>query len=446
MRSREEALHNSRTYKSIPMKRANRFEQHLKRLELLEKSGLYNTGALKAIFLKLSGYELKLSSKRSGAGIILAYAAFAQNLELLHYKRKQREGKVESSSTKFNPFTGLIFSIYKRGLARFHDDLELWMSFLRYSTRKGAHKLISRALVQALRFNPGSGGLWAFAASWEFHAQVNPSGARTLLHRGLRACSGTQALWREYFEFELKYTERIRNRQSILNTRHENETVHTESSKSEATAQSRLGMSSLSARDGSIAAGVYTAAKKQNADSLTFLLYFLIRVSKIKWAGQLQKLIYDDIMKTYPTSAHEIDLILAMGNSEQKGQLMNILSKHTLAQGPLWKYSIQNLTRITPDSLCGNCFSSLQEFDVLNMFVARSASNRTANIIGSCNNYEQYLLCTQRFKYMRLDNYKSAEVVERAPSNMFQGFYNGFVKIESAWLQCKLRFDVRLIF
>ena len=83
---------------------------------------------------------------------------------------------------------------------------------------------------------------------------------------------------------------------------------------------------------------------------------------------------------------------------------------------------------------------------MLNMFVARSASNRTANIIGSCNNYEQYLLCTQRFKYMRLDNYKSAEVVERAPSNMFQGFYNGFVKIESAWLQCKLRFDVRLIF
>lgn len=151
-------------------------------------------------------------------------------------------------------------------------------------------------------------------------------------------------------------------------------------------------------------------------------------------------------MKTYPTSAHEIDLILAMGNSEQKGQLMNILSKHTLAQGPLWKYSIQNLTCITPDSLCGNCFSSLQELDVLNMFVARSASNRTANIIGSYNNYEQYLLCTERFKYMRLDNCKNAQVVERAPSNIFQGFYDGFVKIESAWLQCKLRFDARLIF
>ena len=85
------------------------------------------------------------------------------------------------------------------------------MRFLSYSSSKGARKLVSRALVQALRFNPGCSGLWAYAASWEFKTQVhlwcdynlfylsalsamqlNPFGARALIHRGLRACTNIQ--------------------------------------------------------------------------------------------------------------------------------------------------------------------------------------------------------------------------------------------------------------
>ena len=69
------------------MKRADYADQHIQRLEVLQKSGLYEVGALQAISRKLSSYELKLQRKHGGLEVILTYAAYAQTLELLHDRK-----------------------------------------------------------------------------------------------------------------------------------------------------------------------------------------------------------------------------------------------------------------------------------------------------------------------------------------------------------------------
>jgi len=87
---------------------------------------------------------------------------------------------VRCTSTKFNPFMTLILNVYQRGIVQFYNSVEMWRVFLSYLCSRKAHRLVSRALVQALRFNPRCTGLWAYAAMWELRCQVRVTTASIL--------------------------------------------------------------------------------------------------------------------------------------------------------------------------------------------------------------------------------------------------------------------------
>lgn len=73
-----------------------------------------------------------------------------------------------------------------------------------------------QVLASALQIHPKSPGLWSYAAHWEFEENQNPSGARSLMQQGLRACKEDSQLWLDYLKMELVYAQKLVTRRDIL--------------------------------------------------------------------------------------------------------------------------------------------------------------------------------------------------------------------------------------
>lgn len=73
-----------------------------------------------------------------------------------------------------------------------------------------------QVLTKALQLHPNAGGLWSYAAAWEFELNANAAAARTLMQRGLRMCKREPSLWLEYFRLELMYVHKLLARRRVL--------------------------------------------------------------------------------------------------------------------------------------------------------------------------------------------------------------------------------------
>jgi hypothetical protein len=113
-----------------------------------------------------------------------------------------------------DPFQFRILHIYRRALKMHSSDINLWFSFLNYCRVFSRKKILSKALVTALRFCPHSSGLWSYAISCELKDK-NISGARIFAQRGLRYCVNRSGIWLKYVDFEKDYATKLQKRQKI---------------------------------------------------------------------------------------------------------------------------------------------------------------------------------------------------------------------------------------
>jgi hypothetical protein len=275
------------------MSRCKRTDECLLLVEAIEKSGVLSRAELKKLTKRIFRFEDKLGRTRVGtAEAILEYIQYIRYLEFQHHRRVKSAGIISVS-----PFKRFTLNIFRHGIARFPTDSNLWLLFLSYGASQGVRRVVSHSLTQALRLNPTSAGLWAYAASWEFAKEGNPFGARLILQRGLRNCPDARELWREYFNLELKYVDKIKSRNATLNPEPQGGETRTQNS------------TSLTVHDGAFAASVYEAAKSRCCGDFRFLLHFLLAVSTLTWAMKLQRHIYKDLCDSFPE--HAAHLVLA---------------------------------------------------------------------------------------------------------------------------------------
>lgn len=261
-------------------------------LESLEKSGVFNSTEIRECTRRLLHFEESLQRKKKlHVDMVVAYVRYVQYFEHLHIVRAKKAGRQAVSL-----FRRLILDIFRRGLLRFYDSIKLWALMFSYVAKHGARRLISRSLVIALRMNPSSAALWAYAASWEFTRNANPSGARTLIQRGLRSCHKTRELWRQYFEIELRYTDLIQTRRQIVNSDQE-------------LLESKVqNGATLSIVEGNFALRVYEAAKSQYAGDFYLLFHFFLAALHKPWSQKLCKNIREDLWKLFPQNRLELTL------------------------------------------------------------------------------------------------------------------------------------------
>ncbi|OUS41983.1 hypothetical protein BE221DRAFT_142717 [Ostreococcus tauri] len=280
-------------------------------IDAMEKSGLFHATEMREVTRKLTYFEDTLN--RSGhvsAEKTLNYVHYVKLLEDTQKRRGTENGGGVPASRQFKRF---ILDIFRRGLANNHDSIKLWTHLVSYSASAGARRVISRSLVRALRMNPSSAALWAYAAIWEFTGEANPFGARTVLQRGLRSCGHTGELWRQYFDLELKYTEMTRSRMQVLDPQSSESSFFT----------SQAG-NSLSVQEGVLAASVYQAAKT-HCREFHFLLHFLVATSVLPWAKRLRNYIYQDLCVEFPRKKFVLMLASSARDKIKKGVLSCIL-------------------------------------------------------------------------------------------------------------------------
>lgn len=68
---------------------------------------------------------------------------------------------------------------------------------------------------RALQLHPQESGLYIMGAAHELD-QLSPSGARTLLQRGIRMNGDSIDMWTEYVKMEIGFIERLRRRWEVL--------------------------------------------------------------------------------------------------------------------------------------------------------------------------------------------------------------------------------------
>lgn len=125
------------------------------------------------------------------------------------------------------------FHIFERAVKKFKSDVGLWVQYIEVAKREKADALVGRIIARcvcvcvcrlvivlkkedrALQLHPQESGLYIMGATHELD-QLSPSGARTLLQRGIRMNGDSMDMWTEYVKMEIGFIERLRRRWEVL--------------------------------------------------------------------------------------------------------------------------------------------------------------------------------------------------------------------------------------
>ncbi|KAJ7287382.1 U3 small nucleolar RNA-associated protein 6-domain-containing protein [Mycena rebaudengoi] len=178
-------------------------EQMLDELKDLVEKNLFTKNETKQIMKKRTVFETALVRRVAKKADFLRYAAYEMGLEQLRRKR------VERLKLPTGPATVSDYAL------RFKADVGLWIQYIELAKREGASTLVGRVTARALQLHPDTPALYILAAAHELE-HGSPSGARTLLQRGLRLNGSSVDLWREYVKMELGFVEGLRRRWDVL--------------------------------------------------------------------------------------------------------------------------------------------------------------------------------------------------------------------------------------
>ncbi|KAJ7690623.1 U3 small nucleolar RNA-associated protein 6-domain-containing protein [Mycena rosella] len=195
-------------------------EQMLAELKDLVEKDIFTKAESKQIMKKRTQFETALVRRVAKKSDFLRYAAYEMGLEQLRRKRVDRLKIPDGPATVSDyALVRRQFHIFERALKKFKADVGLWIQYIDVAKREGAYTLVGRVSARAIQLHPNTPALYILAAAHEM-AQGSPSGARTLLQRGIRINPESVDMWREYVRMELAFIESLRRRWDVLGLDH----------------------------------------------------------------------------------------------------------------------------------------------------------------------------------------------------------------------------------
>lgn len=187
-------------------------EQTVPELQEWLHKEIFSKSEITQITSRRTRFEHIVNSREATPSVYSRYASYEMNLESLRKKRVKRMG------VKMPMHTGQrrIYYILDRATKKFHGDLGLWMLYVEYARKCGAHRKTAELLTKMLRLHPGKPELWIYAANWALDEEGDVDAARGYLQRGLRFCERAKQLWIEYAKLEMIYIAKIVGRRRIL--------------------------------------------------------------------------------------------------------------------------------------------------------------------------------------------------------------------------------------
>lgn len=101
-------------------------------------------------------------------------------------------------------------------MAKFRKDKNLWMEFFNFLIKHKCTNLLNREIGVCLANNPNDLDFWRIAAYNEYENNLNVFVARGIFQKCLRMNKTNIEAYLEYFNFELKFVEKILERRNLL--------------------------------------------------------------------------------------------------------------------------------------------------------------------------------------------------------------------------------------
>ena len=181
----------------------------------LEERGILSRAEARSVLARRERFEVELGGSKPTRASFLRYVVYELKLDRIRASRTRRLASGKRGPGDFFCVRH-VYALYERALARFPEDLDLWLEYVAYAKRNKAPKMVGRLLARALQRHGTRPELWVHAAKWELLDQGNARGARRMLQRGLRLHKTNVELWASYFSFEVKYVATLAARRDAL--------------------------------------------------------------------------------------------------------------------------------------------------------------------------------------------------------------------------------------
>ena len=190
-------------------------EKMVPELEDLQNRELCTLREVKLLAKRREHHEYLIAGRAPSKEDFLRYLQLEMNLEALLKLRSKSEKKAKVNAAVV-AVRRRVHYIFDRSCRRFKDDEVMWLQWIEYADRTGAHTKLARVFARALALHPTKAQLWLKAAAWELEGRNNASAARKLLQRGLRLNQESVEMWVAYFRFELVFLAKAQLRQEAL--------------------------------------------------------------------------------------------------------------------------------------------------------------------------------------------------------------------------------------
>jgi len=134
------------------------------------------------------------------------------NLDALYRKRIKRLG----IRARMHYGTRRIFFILDRATRKFPGNVPLWLQYIEFAKREKANGVLAKTLASALKLHPAKPELWIYAARHAVEENLNIAEGRGHMQRGLRFCTKSKDMWREYAKLEMVFVAKVFLRRAVL--------------------------------------------------------------------------------------------------------------------------------------------------------------------------------------------------------------------------------------
>ena len=150
----------------------------------LEERGILSRAEARSVLARRERFEVELGGAKPTRASFLRYVVYELKLDRIRASRTRRLAGGKRGPGDFFCVRH-VYALYERALARFPEDLDLWLEYVAYAKRNKAPKMVGRLLARALQRHGTRPELWVRAAKWELvdHCAETKSSTRLQYER-----------------------------------------------------------------------------------------------------------------------------------------------------------------------------------------------------------------------------------------------------------------------
>jgi U3 small nucleolar RNA-associated protein 6 len=196
-------------------------EQMTEELQYYLREELFSKREVKRIVKERRNFEYRLQRKDANLLFFLDSIKFEKKLDRLRAKRVHRQNLVDVGKQR-NVFmdhsvSRRVMHLYDRATRKFKKNIALWKEYMEYLVKKRAFQKLNRLLSKCVQIHPTVLDFWLIGVYTELDIKGNLFSGRKLMLQAIRNNPENPSFFVEYFRFEVRFFEKVKQRIMILN-------------------------------------------------------------------------------------------------------------------------------------------------------------------------------------------------------------------------------------